>query len=47
MWSGVRENLDPTILAVATMLVALAALVTLSTAWLGARRGRQHPGLIA
>ena len=47
MWSGVRENLDPTILAVATMLVALSALVTLSTAWLGARRGRQHPGLIA
>jgi putative spermidine/putrescine transport system permease protein len=47
MWSGVRENLDPTILAVATMLVALSALVTLSTAWLGARRQRQNLGRLA
>jgi putative spermidine/putrescine transport system permease protein len=38
MWSGVRENLDPTILSVATLLVVLSAVVTLATVWLGQRR---------
>jgi len=41
MWSGVRENLDPTILAVATMLVGLSAVVLLAVGLLR-RSQRSH-----
>jgi putative spermidine/putrescine transport system permease protein len=43
MWSGVRENLDPTITAVATMLVALSIVVV----GMGERLRRRHVRLRA
>jgi putative spermidine/putrescine transport system permease protein len=41
MWSGVRENLDPTITAVATMLVTASLLMVLGSEALR-RRARRH-----
>jgi len=43
MWSGVRENLDPTITAVATMLVVLSVVVVA----MGERLRRRHVRLRA
>lgn len=40
MWSGVRENIDPTILAAATLLVAVSALVLIGAEWLRHRNER-------
>lgn len=40
MWSGVRENLDPTIIAVSTMLVALSFVLVLITQSLQSRAER-------
>ena len=37
MWAGVREQLNPTILAVATLLIALAILLLLTVEWLRRR----------
>ena len=37
MWAGVREQLNPTILAVATLLIALAVLLLLTVEWLRRR----------
>jgi putative spermidine/putrescine transport system permease protein len=42
MWSGVRENLDPTITAVATMLVALSVLAVSAGEALRYRLARQR-----
>ena len=39
MWSGIREQISPAILAVATFLIAFAALLLLTVEWLR-RRGR-------
>ena len=39
MWSGIREQISPAILAVATFLIAFAALLLLTVEWLS-RRGR-------
>jgi putative spermidine/putrescine transport system permease protein len=44
MWSGVRENLDPTITAVATMLVALSILVVTAGERLRRRVTQQRSG---
>ncbi|MGP9575405.1 MULTISPECIES: ABC transporter permease [unclassified Halomonas] len=44
MWSGIREQISPTILAVATMLVLLSMLL-LTTLELLRRRGEQLRGL--
>jgi putative spermidine/putrescine transport system permease protein len=44
MWSGVRENLDPTILSVATLFVLLSAVVTLTTTWLRTRTAAPSSG---
>jgi putative spermidine/putrescine transport system permease protein len=47
MWSGVREQLSPTILAVATTLVLISALLLVTLEWLRRRterlRGIQQP----
>jgi putative spermidine/putrescine transport system permease protein len=40
MWSGVRDNLSPTIIAAATLLIALSILLMLSVEWLR-RRGER------
>ena len=39
MWAGIREQISPAILAVATFLIVFAALLLLTVAWLR-RRGR-------
>lgn len=44
MWSGIREQISPTILAVATMLVLLSMLL-LTTLELLRRRGERLCGL--
>ena len=43
MWAGIREQISPTILAVATFLIAFAVLVLFTVEWLR-RRGGQAPG---
>jgi putative spermidine/putrescine transport system permease protein len=40
MWSGVREQLSPTILAVATMLVVLSVALLATLEWLRRRNER-------
>ena len=40
MWSGIREQISPTILAVATLLIVFAVLVLFTVEWLR-RRGSQ------
>ena len=40
MWSGIREQISPAILAVATFLIAFAALLLLTVEWLRRRGGR-------
>ena len=42
MWAGIREQISPTILAVATFLIAFAVLVLFTVEWLR-RRGGQAP----
>jgi len=37
MWSGIREQISPAILAVATFLIAFAALLLLTVEWLRRR----------
>ena len=39
MWSGIREQISPTILAVATLLIAFALLVMATVEWLRLRSG--------
>ena len=41
MWSGIREEINPTILAVATLLIFFAVLVLFAVEWLRARTARQ------
>ncbi len=41
MWSGIREEINPTILAVATLLIVFAVLVLFTVEWLRARTARQ------
>ncbi|SEB17263.1 ABC transporter permease [Paraburkholderia sartisoli] len=41
MWSGIRDSIDPSILAVATMLIVFAVLLFASINWL---RGSRVPG---
>jgi putative spermidine/putrescine transport system permease protein len=43
MWSGVRDNLSPTIIAAATLLIVLSILLMLSVEWLR-RRGERLRG---
>ncbi len=40
MWSGVRDNLSPTIIAAATLLIALSIALMLSLEWLRRRSER-------
>ena len=42
MWSGIREQISPAILAVATLLIAFALLLMLVVEWLR-RRGSAKP----
>jgi putative spermidine/putrescine transport system permease protein len=44
MWSGVRDNLSPTIIAVATMLIVLSMALMLSAEWLRGRSERLRLG---
>ena len=37
MWSGIREQISPTILAVATLLIVFAVLVLITVEWLRRR----------
>ena len=37
MWSGIREQISPTILAVATLLIIFAVLVLFTVEWLRRR----------
>jgi putative spermidine/putrescine transport system permease protein len=37
MWAGIREQISPTILAVATFLIAFAVLLLLTVEWLRRR----------
>lgn len=41
MWSGIREEINPTILAVATLLIIFAVLVLFTVEWLRSRTARQ------
>ena len=41
MWSGIREEINPTILAVATLLIIFAVLVLFTVEWLRARTAKQ------
>lgn len=41
MWSGIREEISPTILAVATLLVIFAVLVLLTVEWLRSMSDRR------
>ncbi len=46
MWSGMRDNLSPTIIAAATLLIALSIALMLTLEWLrrrGARLRLSHP----
>lgn len=43
MFSGIRDQINPTIMAAATLLLALSTLLFLVVAWLGARARRQSP----
>ena len=43
MWSGIREQISPAILAVATLLIAFALLLMVVVEWL--RRRQQQAGL--
>jgi putative spermidine/putrescine transport system permease protein len=46
MWSGVRDNLSPTIIAAATLLIALSVALMLTLEWLRRRTERlrlSHP----
>ncbi|EKS70724.1 MULTISPECIES: ABC transporter permease [Caballeronia] len=40
MWSGIRDSIDPSILAVATMLIVFAVLLFASINWLRGRASR-------
>ncbi len=40
MWAGIREQISPTILAVATFLIAFAALLLLTVEWLSRKDSR-------
>ncbi|MXX41182.1 MAG: ABC transporter permease subunit [Gemmatimonadetes bacterium] len=40
MWAGIREQISPTILAVATFLIAFAVLVLFTVEWLRRRGGQ-------
>ena len=42
MWTGVREQLSPTIAAVATMLIVLSTVFLLVMQWLQRRAERQR-----
>jgi putative spermidine/putrescine transport system permease protein len=45
MWSGLRDNLSPTIIAAATLLIALSVALMLTLEWLRRRGERFHvPG---
>ena len=41
MWSGIREEINPTILAVATLLIIFAVFVLFTVEWLRARTAKQ------
>ena len=41
MWSGIREEINPTILAVATLLIIFAVLVLFTVEWLRSRTAKQ------
>jgi putative spermidine/putrescine transport system permease protein len=41
MWSGIRDSIDPSILAVATMLIVFAVLLFASINWLHGSRARK------
>ena len=45
MWSGIREQISPAILAVATLLIAFALLLMVVVEWL--RRRRQAAGAVS
>ena len=43
MWSGIREQISPTILAVATLLIVFAVLVLFTVEWLRRRASQTAP----
>ncbi|WP_027800699.1 ABC transporter permease [Paraburkholderia dilworthii] len=46
MWSGIRDSIDPSILAVATMLIVFAVLLFASITWLRGRAAAASNALI-
>ncbi len=42
MWSGIREQASPTLLAVATLLIAFAALMLIAVEWLQRRTAQRR-----
>jgi putative spermidine/putrescine transport system permease protein len=45
MWSGIRDSIDPSILAVATMLIVFAVLLFASITWLRSRAAAANQAL--
>ena len=43
MWAGIREQISPAILAVATFLIVFAVLLLLTVEWLRGRAGERAP----
>jgi putative spermidine/putrescine transport system permease protein len=46
MWSGIRDSIDPSILAVATMLIVFAVLLFASINWLRSRAAAASQALV-
>ncbi|CAH2899644.1 MAG: Spermidine/putrescine import ABC transporter permease protein PotC (TC 3.A.1.11.1) [uncultured Paraburkholderia sp.] len=46
MWSGIRDSIDPSILAVATMLIVFAVLLFASITWLRGRAAAASNALV-
>jgi len=46
MWSGIRDSIDPSILAVATMLIVFAVLLFASINWLRGRAAAASRALV-
>ncbi|MFX1802726.1 MULTISPECIES: ABC transporter permease [Paraburkholderia] len=46
MWSGIRDSIDPSILAVATMLIVFAVVLFMSINWLRSRAAAASQALV-
>ena len=42
IWNGIQDHLDPTIAAIATMLIVVTLALLLAELWLRRRRQRQR-----